>query len=59
MKGRVLKIKLGYNPNSSGYAITIFFLVAGAAAMITNTVLSIIVSRVLCNKARDSSRSDT
>ena len=44
MKGRILKIKTGYNPNSSsvGADIVVFFTAGAAVAMLFNTVAAII-----------------
>lgn len=44
MKGRILKIKTGYNPNSSsvGADIVVFFTAGAAVAMLFNTVAAIV-----------------
>ena len=44
MKGRILKIKTGYNPNSSsiGVDMVVFFTAGAAATVLFNTIASII-----------------
>ena len=44
MKGRILKIKTGYNPNSSsvGVDIVVFFTAGAAVTMLFNTVAAIV-----------------
>lgn len=44
MKGRILKIKTGYNPNSSsiGVDVVIFFTAGAAATILFNTAAAII-----------------
>jgi len=44
MKGKILKIKLGYNPNSSSVAVIVNYLFWGATAigLMVNMVASII-----------------
>ena len=46
MKGRILKIKTGYNPNSSSIGIDLIAFYTGAAAitLLFNTVTAILVS---------------
>jgi hypothetical protein len=49
--GRILKIKTGYNPNSSGIGVDIMvFFTAGAAASVLFNVVAAIVSSL---KARE------
>ena len=47
MKGRILKIKTGYNPNSSSIGVdTIVFCTAGAAVTVLfNTIAAILAAR--------------
>jgi len=47
MKGRILKIKTGYNPNSSSIGVDlIVFCTAGAAVTVLfNTIASILTAR--------------
>jgi len=44
MKGKILKVKTGYNPNSSsiGVDIAIFFSAAAAGTIIFNTMAAIV-----------------
>ncbi len=44
MKGRILKIKTGYNPNSSsiGVDIVVFFTAGAAITVLFNTVAAIL-----------------
>ncbi|HBA88146.1 MAG TPA: hypothetical protein DCZ75_09235 [Geobacter sp.] len=44
MKGRILKIKTGYNPNSSsvGVDIVVFFTAGAAVTLLFNTVAAIV-----------------
>jgi hypothetical protein len=44
MKGRILKIKTGYNPNSSGIGVDVvaFFTAGAAVTIIFNTVAAIV-----------------
>ncbi|HBG04844.1 MAG: hypothetical protein A2075_11400 [Geobacteraceae bacterium GWC2_58_44] len=44
MKGRILKIKTGYNPNSSsvGVDIVVFFSAGAAVTILFNTVAAIV-----------------
>ncbi len=44
MKGRILKIKTGYNPNSSsiGADLVVFFTAGAAIAILFNTVAAIV-----------------
>jgi len=44
MKGRILKIKTGYNPNSSsvGVDIVVFFTAGAAVTILFNTVAAIV-----------------
>ncbi len=46
MRGRILKIKTGYNPNSSsvGADIIVFFTAGAAATVLFNTVAAIAVA---------------
>ena len=46
MKGRILKIKTGYNPNSSSIGIDLIAFYTGAAAitLVFNTVAAILAS---------------
>ncbi len=46
MKGRILKIKTGYNPNSSSIGIDLIAFYTGAAALtlVFNTVVAILAS---------------
>ncbi|HTP67217.1 MAG TPA: hypothetical protein VMJ66_17635 [Geobacteraceae bacterium] len=46
MKGRILKIKTGYNPNSSSIGVDmVVFFTAGAAVMVLfNTVAAVLCS---------------
>ncbi len=51
MKGRILKIKTGYNPNSSSIGIDmVAFLTAGAAATVLFNVVAAIVSAAKAQK---------
>ncbi len=54
MKGRILKIKTGYNPNSSSIGLDmIVFMTAGAATMVLfNTIAAILGA----SKAQDPGR---
>jgi hypothetical protein len=44
MKGRILKIKTGYNPNSSsiGVDMVVFFTVGAAVTVLFNTIAAIL-----------------
>lgn len=44
MKGRILKIKTGYNPNSSsiGVDVVVFFTAGAAVTILFNTVAAIV-----------------
>ncbi|MGD0584973.1 MAG: hypothetical protein ABSA86_04230 [Oryzomonas sp.] len=46
MQGKILKIKTGYNPNSSsiGVDMVVFFTVGAAIAVLFNTMAAIICS---------------
>jgi hypothetical protein len=45
MKGRILKIKTGYNPNSSSIGVdTVVFFTAGAAMMILFNTLAAVLA---------------
>jgi hypothetical protein len=46
MKGRILKIKTGYNPNSSsiGVDMVVFFTAGAAITVLFNTVAAILCS---------------
>ena len=54
MKGKILKIKTGYNPNSSsiGADIVVFFTAGAAVTILFNTVAAIVGAA----KARDEGR---
>ncbi|MGD0883747.1 MAG: hypothetical protein ABSA46_02515 [Thermodesulfovibrionales bacterium] len=47
MKGRILKIKTGYNPNSSsiGVDMIVFFTAGAAVTVLFNTIAAIISAR--------------
>lgn len=44
MKGRILKIKTGYNPNSSGIGVdmVVFFTVGAAVTALFNTIAAVL-----------------
>lgn len=46
MKGRILKIKTGYNPNSSGIGVdvVVFFTAGAALTILFNTAAAIVSS---------------
>jgi hypothetical protein len=46
MKGRILKIKTGYNPNSSsiGVDMVVFFTAGAAVTVLFNTIASILAA---------------
>jgi hypothetical protein len=48
MNGRVLKIKTGYNPNSSsiGVDLVVFFTAGAALTLLFNTVAAIVAAKV-------------
>jgi hypothetical protein len=56
MKGRILKIKTGYNPNSSsiGVDLVVFFTAGAAITLLFNTVAAIVAS----TKVRDEAPPD-
>lgn len=47
MKGRILKIKTGYNPNSSsiGVDMVVFFTAGAAVTVLFNTIAAILGAR--------------
>lgn len=51
MKGRILKVKTGYNPNSSsiGADIIVFFSAGAAVTILFNTVAAIVSARAGCD----------
>jgi hypothetical protein len=56
MSGRILKIKTGYNPNSSsiGVDLVVFFTAGAAVTLLFNTVAAIVASA----RARDEATAD-
>ena len=51
MKGRILKIKTGYNPNSSSIGLDmVAFLTAGAAVTVLFNTIAAILSAVTAQK---------
>jgi len=46
MKGRILKIKTGYNPNSSsiGVDVVVFFTAGAALTLLFNTAVAVIAA---------------
>lgn len=50
MKGRILKVKTGYNPNSSsiGADIIVFFSAGAAVTILFNAVAAIVSARTGC-----------
>ena len=56
MKGRILKIKTGYNPNSSSIGVdTVVFFTAGAAMMVLFNTLAAVLAAA---KAEDDGRGE-
>lgn len=55
MKGRILKVKTGYNPNSSsiGADIIVFFSAGAAVTILFNTVAALVSARTGCDGNRD------
>ena len=47
MKGRILKIKTGYNPNSSsiGVDMIVFFTTGAAVTVLFNTIAAVLTAR--------------
>ena len=54
MKGRILKIKTGYNPNSSSIGVdTVVFFTAGAAmTVLFNTLAAVLAAAKARRRAR-------
>ncbi len=51
MKGRILKIKTGYNPNSSSIGVDLIaFLTAGAAATVLFNTAATLITAASANK---------
>lgn len=52
MKGKILKVKTGYNPNSSsiGTEIVVFFTSVAAVSAVFSTVAAVLMSRKLKKK---------
>ncbi len=50
MKGRILKIKTGYNPNSSGIGVdmVVFFTAGAAITVLFNTIAAVLGSAGAC-----------
>ncbi len=56
MKGRILKIKTGYNPNSSSIGVdVVVFFTAGAAVMLLFNTLAAVLSAA---KVREGKRAE-
>jgi hypothetical protein len=54
MKGRILKIKTGYNPNSSsiGVDMIVFFTAGAAVTVLFNTMAAVLCSAKVRKEAR-------
>lgn len=54
MQGKILKIKTGYNPNSSsiGVDMVVFFTAGAAATLLFNTMAAVICSARIAKKAQ-------
>jgi len=59
MKGRILKVKTGYNPNSSsiGADMIVFFSAGAAATILFNTIAALVSARAGCEGGREASGS--
>lgn len=49
-KGKILRIKPGYNPNCSGGMYILIFLIFGAPIILVLTTISAIIAKRLYNK---------
>lgn len=55
MSGRILKIKTGYNPNSSsiGVDLVVFFTAGAAVTILFNTAAAIVAARRASREGRE------